>query len=108
MPASAPSGPGSRERSAPAAARRSEEPASGRVGLSVTPLVVLTHPRKAHPARAAGPDSGLQVHRNMRGTERRERLSAPAAPAVLEPHPGEARHEVELGWPRVAHLDRAR
>ena len=51
---------------------------------------------------------GLRVDRHVRGAEPRERLAPPAAVAALEPHPGQARHQVQLGGPRVPHLDRAR
>ena len=44
------------------------------------------------------------VDRHVRRAERRERLALPARPAVLEPHPGQARHQVQLGGPRVPHL----
>src|ERR671915_1051901 len=57
---------------------------------------------------AAGADSGLLVDRDMRRAVRRERLAPPAAPAVLQPHPRQARHQIELRRPRVPHLDRIR
>ena len=36
----------------------------------------------------------------------RERLALPSAPALAQAHPGELRHQVELGGPRVAERDR--
>ena len=51
--------------------------------------------------------SGLHVDRHVRRAQRGERLAPPPAPAALEPHPRQARHQVELGGPGVAHLDRA-
>ena len=46
--------------------------------------------------------------KHVGGAERRERLAAPARPPVLEPHAGQASHQVELRGPHVAHLDRVR
>jgi hypothetical protein len=37
----------------------------------------------------------------------RERLAAPAGPAITQSHPGELGHEVELAGPDVAEGDRA-
>src|ERR1700722_14084340 len=42
----------------------------------------------------------------MRGALARERLASPTAPAFAQLHPGEARHQIELGRPRVAERDR--
>src|SRR6266496_2144073 len=50
-------------------------------------------------------ESWLLVHGHVRAAETRERLAPPPGPAVPQGHSCEARHEVELGRPRVAKLD---
>src|SRR5262245_47985868 len=52
------------------------------------------------------PGSGPAPDGYMAGALARERLATPAAPALHERHPREARHQVELGRPHVAEGDR--
>ena len=96
-PRAAPSGSGSRERSATAAARRSEDACVGQDGASVIA------PMKA------GVGSGLRVDGHMPVTDGRERLPMPSRPSgARSAIPAEAGHQVELGRPGVAELDAAR
>ena len=90
-----------------AVAHASTVPASGhRRGRPDRVRRVLRGRRPLSKGVRAG--SGLHVHRHVRGAESCERLAVPAGPPVLEPHPRQARHEVQLGGPCVPHLDRAR
>ena len=48
----------------------------------------------------------LLPDRDVLAAVARERLALPAAPALAQPHPGELRHQVVLGRPRVAERHR--
>ena len=80
-------------------------------------------PRHHHRLRDGGRDAGvdgrarrgrdlarleLAPDADVAGAERRERRAVPAGVAVLEPHAGKPGHQVHLGRPGVAELDRER
>src|SRR2546430_13539177 len=46
--------------------------------------------------------SALLPDRDVLAALTRERLAVPAAPALMQRHPGQPRHQVELGGPDVA------
>ena len=58
------------------------------------------------PRCPGAPSGGLLPDRDVLAALAGERLAPPPAPAVAQAHPGELRHQVELGGPHVAERDR--